>query len=75
MPNLTYWVAKINDDHRCYNIRTKTKKECLALVAASVGDGGKWASRFETPKKVTVSYADGFDLMDMCLNEGGGFWE
>ena len=75
MPNLTYWVAAAIDESSMYSIRTKTKKECLALVAASVGDGGKWAPKFETPKKVTVAYADGFDLVEMCLSESGGFWE
>ena len=69
MRKLTYWVALCTDDSELYSIRAKTRRECEAqLEKARVGRAR--AGRYEPPKKVTVEYADAFDLMDQCSNEG-----
>jgi hypothetical protein len=69
---LTYWVATSNNDHSCYNIRAKTKKEVLAQIADHYV-----ASDFSEPKKVTVEYDDAFDLVMQCIDgeSYGGYWE
>lgn len=68
---LTYWKAESLDDNDCYSIRTKTKNECIEQVAS------RWNSQnFSTPRKVTVEYTDGFDLLDQCLTgEYRANWE
>ena len=68
---LTYWVATSTDDHFCYNIRAKTKKEVLAQMS------NYNASDFSEPKKVTVEYDDAFDLVMQCIDgeSYGGYWE
>jgi hypothetical protein len=70
MPTLTYWVANCRNDHRCYNIRRKNKKEVLAEIAAHYKP-----SDYGEPKKVSIEYESAFDLAEMCLGEGSGFWE
>lgn len=65
MAKLTYWVAPIKDDHSCYNIRTKTKREALALVEAYGSE------RFGKVQKSVVYYKDAFDLATMAMGEGG----
>lgn len=65
---LTYWVAKCINDSDVYSIRRKTKKSVLEAIK---GNEGCYAE----PKQVTVEYRNGFDLMEMCLGEGRGFWE
>jgi len=65
MAKLTYWVAPINDDHPCYNIRTKTKREALALVEEY------GAERFGKVQKCVVYYKDAFDLATHAMGEGG----
>ena len=75
MPTLTYWVARIKDDHSCYNIRAKTKKAVLAdLDLHKIGNS---LSHYDAPKKVSVYYENAFDLMLQCIDgEGfGGYWE
>ncbi len=67
MAKLTYWVAPIKDDHSCYNIRTKTKREALALVEEY------GAEYYGDVKKHVVYYKDAFDLASMALGEGGLF--
>ena len=68
---LTYWVATSLNDHWCYSLRAKTKKEVLAMLANYT------ASDFSEPKKVTVEYDDAFDLMAQCIDgeSYGGYWE
>lgn len=68
---LTYWVANCTNDHSCYNIRAKTKKEVLAMMANYT------ATDFSAPKKVTVEFNDSFDLMLQCIDgeSYGGYWE
>jgi hypothetical protein len=66
---LTYWVAQ-DESHmgsQCYNIRTKTKKECQAIANSHNEAGAKYG----TPHKVVVEYADAFDLVSMAMGEGG----
>jgi hypothetical protein len=68
MAKLTYWVAPIKDDHSCYNIRTKTKREALALVEEYGSE------RFGKVQKNVVYYKDAFDLATYAMSEGG-LWE
>ena len=63
---LTYWCARQDDDLTCYNIRTRTKKECLATIKAS------WQPHiYSAPFKMTIEYADSFSLLEQCLSESG----
>jgi hypothetical protein len=66
---LTYWVSERLDDSNCYNIRTKTKKEALAKVLQY--SHGQWGA----VHKVEIEYKDAFDLMLLCCEEGGAYWE
>jgi hypothetical protein len=65
---LTYWYAQCKDDHNCYSVRKRTKREALAAVAEQPESYGKVV-------KVTVEYSDGFELLDMCNAEGGLYQE
>jgi len=69
---LTYWVATCLNDHPCYSIRKKTKKEVVAEIAAHYNPAD-----YSEPKKVTVEYDDAFDLMSQCIDgeSYGGYWE
>jgi len=60
---LTYWKAKCLNDADCYSIRTKTKKECLALIEVY------GPSSYSKPYKVEIEYSSGFDLMMQCQSE------
>lgn len=62
---LTYWTAENLNDHNCYSIRARTKKEAKAIKAIK-GEGD-----YGLVTKVVVEYKDGFDLMAQCLDEGG----
>ena len=66
---LTYWIAECLDDSHVYNIRARTRREVVAALASYD------VASYGPPKKVTFEYRDGFDLMNECLREGGGFWE
>lgn len=68
---LTYWIAEIKNDSPAYNLRGKTRK----AVQAELDGGNHDPSNFEAPRKVTVEYRDGFDLLTECLSEGGAWWE
>lgn len=63
---LTYWVAVCKNDSERYNIRGRTKNDVLELYDPK---------DYEPPKRVTIEYDSGFDLMYQCLSEGGGYWE
>jgi hypothetical protein len=72
---LTYWVADSVDDdglvdhYNPYRVRTRTKKEAVALVKNLCGD-------FTPIRKVDLEYKDGFDLMYECMHlEYSGYWE
>jgi hypothetical protein len=67
---LTYWMAECLNDSSAYNLRAKTKREVVAML-----DEHWDRSSYGPPRKVTVEYADGFDLMAECLSEGGAYWE
>ena len=66
MPKLTYWIATQESDSPCYNIVSKTKKECLAKMKDF--DAFVW----EGPFKSTIVYADAFDLFAWVTSEAGG---
>ena len=68
---LTYWVAMCRNDSDRYSLRAKTKKEVEAMLSS----GSYRPTDFDPPKKVTVEYTDGFDLLQQCLCEGSNYWE
>ena len=67
MPKLVYWVAPCLDDSSCYNIRAKTKKECIAQIN-QLDD----PSSYGPIVKHVIEYKDSFDLMYWCLGEARG---
>lgn len=67
---LTYWIAECLNDSACYNIRAQTRREVVEYLA-ELPD----SHRFGSPVKVWVRYKNNFDLMELCLSEGGGYWE
>jgi hypothetical protein len=76
---LNYWKAECLDDHDCYSIRETTKKEVLARLTerkCMLIDGQYEGpdSKYTTPFKVQIEYKSGFDLLSMCLDEGGVGW-
>ena len=83
MSRLKYWKIRCLDDHDCFSIRRKTKKEAMAVWAALLADGSarevedddgftEWKG-FEPPEKIEIHYRGGaFGLMDNLLSEGGG---
>ena len=66
MATLTYWVAEQNEDHACYSIIAKTKKECVEQMAQRPD------VEYEAPRKVVILYKDAFDLFRQATAEGGG---
>lgn len=66
MATLTFWLAEQHDDHNCYNVIARTKRDCLAQVAQ------RPHMTFAPPRKVSITYRDAFDLFDMATSEGGG---
>ena len=66
---LEYWVAQHKTDSRAYNLRAKSLSACKHLREEMGSDN------YGRPTKVTVTYADAFNLLDQCLGEGGGIWE
>jgi hypothetical protein len=66
---MKYWVAVCINDSKAYNVRAKTKKEVLETLE------NYDSSDFEAPKKVEVEVDSAFDLLKMCLGEGGAYWE
>ena len=67
---LSYWVAECLRDSKCYSLRAKTKKEVVVMLATTHDPAG-----YGPVKKVEIEYRDAFDLMNECMNEGGGYWE
>ncbi len=65
---LTYWYGEMLDDSNVYSIRTKTKREAIALKK----EYGH--NRYGPIVKVTVEYANAFELMTACMGEGG-LWQ
>ena len=66
---ITYWYAPIIRDSRSYNIRAKTKKAAEEMREKFGTEG------YDTVRKNTVEYSDGFDLLTQCLGEGSVFEE
>jgi len=62
---LTYWKCKCLDDHDCYSIRAKTRKEAVERRDEYNPEA------FSEPYRVEIEYSSGFDLMTQCLGEGG----
>lgn len=61
---LTYWHAAYTyEDHKHYDIRTKTRKEAVRQIE----ERGHEPDAFGEIEKVVVEYDDGFDLMWKCL--------
>lgn len=58
---LTYWVATRQDDSPAYSIRARTRRECIERVKAAHASGLSRDS-FSAPEKVSIEYADAFDL-------------
>ena len=79
----TYWKAPCLDDHDCYSLRARTKREVLAQLdeaATKRGkhpehgrcfiDNGSGAARFGIPEKVEIHYHDQMDLIEQLTGEG-----
>jgi len=63
---LTYWHASYTEEnHRNYDIRTKTKREAVAMKAEQPESYGPIT-------KMVVEYADGFDLMEQAATNAIG---
>ena len=62
---LTYWLAQQHDDHECYDIVARTRKEAIAQMSES-------RREFEPPVKREIRYKDAFDLFEQLTGEGGG---
>ncbi len=61
---VTYWKAECLDDHDCYSIRARTKKECTAERNAFRPE------RFGEPVKIEIEYNNAFELVQELTNEG-----
>tara|TARA_Y100000296_G_scaffold16120_1_gene18883 strand:- start:421 stop:852 length:432 start_codon:yes stop_codon:yes gene_type:complete len=78
---LTYWYAQCPDDSDHYSIRTKTRKEAMQKWKEYGWDEDLKDHPYHSiedykPRKVTIEYDSGFDLMIECLEDGcGGWWE
>ena len=67
---LVYWIADSKDDRPVYSVRERTRKACLETLRREWP--GTWSDHFSSPRKITIHYADGFDLMRQCLGREGG---
>jgi len=67
---MTYWMAECLYDSSAYNVRAKTKREVVNMVADNFNPDD-----YGEPKKVEVEYDSTFDLLLQCLGEGRGYWE
>ncbi len=68
LKSFSYWIAECLTDSPVYNLRARTKREVVVMLAAA-GAG------YGPARKVTVEYIDRFDLVGECLGESGGHWE
>lgn len=62
---LVYWVARHREDSNAYSIRKKTRRACEAERQREGAD------RYDTPRKIEVSFTDTLDLVRRALGEGG----
>ena len=67
---LTYWVAQCLNESDAYSMRARTRKECVAMLTDDYNP-----EDYAPPKKVTIEYRDGFDLLLECSGEGRLHWE
>ena len=63
---LTYWISESLDDRDVYSIRERTKRAALAELATRGGSHGP-------VRKVTIEYADAFDLVRKLTTDRGSF--
>ena len=66
---LTYWKADNHAQGSAYAIRTKTRRECLEILA---GVDPEIRSDYGEPQKVVLEYSSGFELAEACLSEDQG---
>lgn len=76
---LEYWICKCLNDSDAYSFRAKTQREAQKMwdehrVSWDWSEE-EMEEQYERPKKVIIHYADGFNLMQKCMNEGRGYWE
>ena len=62
---LKYWIAQCIPDRK-RSIRARTKKVCQAQLDSYSG-----FHFYSEPRKVTIEYADAFDLMIQAINRSG----
>ena len=67
---LTYWYTPCHGDSDAYSFRTKTKRESTERLK-----GVYQPESYGEPRKVTVEYQDGLDLVVQCTDEGRLYWE
>ncbi len=67
---LTYWKCQCTTDHNAYSVRKPTKKAAIAAREESKESHGSY--QHDPPKKVTIEYSNGFDLMIQLTGEDGG---
>jgi len=84
MAKLTYWYSSSMTDSKAYNIRAKTRKECVSKRNEEAGVPADYPANKDTPPesnqyskvaKAELEYNGALDLVIECLSEGGGYWE
>ena len=66
MPKLKAFIAEQGDDHRCFNILAKTKKDMVQQME----DSGHVT--YTRAAQVVLEYRDGFELAKLLTGESGG---
>lgn len=66
---LTYWKAENHAEGTAYAIRTRTRRECLEILA---GVAPEVRLDYGEPQKVVLEYSSGFELAEACLSEDQG---
>ena len=62
---LKYWKCKCLDDHDCYSIRAKTRKEAVEIRNEYNPEA------FSEPYREEIEYSSGFDLMTQAVGPFG----
>lgn len=66
---ITYWVAEnISERNSVYNVRGKTRK----AVIATLTHGDVVPEDYEKPRKVTIEYANAYDLVNQIMGSPTG---
>jgi hypothetical protein len=63
-------IANQEEDHNCYNIVAKTKKECLLKVKEWAGNDTN--TTYKELFKCEIECKDMFDFFERLTSEGGG---